>query len=87
MFDSWVNFADGFILVYAIDDMESFEKLQPRLDRIKKIKGTLKNCIIVGNKCDLEESRQVQKTEVEVFSRNNNVPFIEASALVNNFVK
>ena len=24
MLDSWINFADGFILVYAINDEESF---------------------------------------------------------------
>jgi GTPase SAR1 family protein len=34
----------------------------------------------VGNKCDLEEERTVQKEMAESFSLMNNIEFIEASA-------
>lgn len=36
--------------------------------------------VLVGNKCDLEDRRQVTKTEGEDLARSWGVPFFEASA-------
>ena len=82
MLDTWINSADGFILVYSIDNKESFESTKTRYERILKLKVDQKvSIIIAGNKCDLEENRQVSREEVENFCRTNKINFLETSAL------
>ena len=82
MLDTWINSADGFILVYSIDNKESFESTKTRYDRIIRLKeGQKVSIIVVGNKCDLEDKRQVSKEEVEKYCNVMNISFLEASAL------
>ena len=82
MLDTWINSADGFLLVYSIDNKESFESTKTRFDRIKKLKdGQRISICVVGNKCDLEDKRQVTKDEVEKYCKSNGIVSIEASAL------
>jgi GTPase SAR1 family protein len=81
MMDSWIGFADGFILVYAIDDPQSFEVIKGKYDRILKNKpGEKPPIIIVGNKCDLADKRKVEVKEVEALTKSWNVNFLEVSA-------
>ena len=83
MLDSWINFAEGFILVYAINDMESFENLKSKYDRIIRNKqGQKPNIIVVGNKCDLVDDRKVSEEVALKLCQSWGVLFIEASALV-----
>ena len=42
--------------------------------------GPLQSLLIVGNKIDLEDSREVDRDEVEEFSRRTGIPHIETSA-------
>jgi len=82
MLDTWINSSDGFLLVYSIDNKESFESTKKRYERILKLKGDQKVAIVVaGNKCDLEESRKVSKEEAENFCLSNKITFMETSAL------
>ena len=82
MLDTWINSSDGFILVYSIDNKESFESTKVRYERILKLKGDQKVSIVVaGNKCDLEDSRKVKKEDAENFCRSNHLTFLETSAL------
>ena len=82
MLDTWINSSDGFVLVYSIDNKESFESTKKRYERILKLKGDQKVAIVVaGNKCDLEESRKVSKEEAENFCLSNKITFMETSAL------
>ena len=82
MLDTWINSADGFVLVYSIDNKDSFESIKTRYERILKLKeGQKASVIVVGNKCDLEDKRQVSKDEVEKYCKSNNISFLEASAL------
>ena len=82
MLDTWINSSDGFVLVYSIDNKESFESTKKRYERILKLKGDQKVAIVVaGNKCDLEESRKVSKEEAEDFCLSNKITFLETSAL------
>ena len=82
MLDTWINSCDGFILVYSIDNKESFETTKVRYERILKLKGEQKvSIVIVGNKCDLEESRKVSREEAENFCSSNKITFMETSAL------
>ena len=84
MLDTWINSADGFLLVYSIDNRDSFESTKTRFDRILKLKqGHKISVVIVGNKCDLEDRRQVPKAEVENYFKkiNKSIVTLESSAL------
>ena len=83
MLETWINFGSGFLLVYSIDDMESFNEVKKKYDKLVLIKGKdVYSCILVGNKCDLgEELRKVPTKDAEEFAHNKGIPFLEASAL------
>jgi small GTP-binding protein len=83
MLDSWIQFAEGFLLVFAINDRDSFDALTKRRDRILKLKkGTNCPIVIVGNKCDLEKERKVPESEAKDLAKQWNAQYIETSAVV-----
>ena len=83
MLETWINFGSGFLLVYSIDDIESFNEVKKKYDKLVQIKGKeLFSCILVGNKCDLgDDVRKVSTKEAEEFANSKEIPFLEASAL------
>ena len=88
MIDTWINSVDGYILVYSIDNYESFEAIKVRYDRIIKNKKNKNfSIIVVGNKCDLTNNRKVTTEEAENYCKELNVNFLECSALENINVK
>ena len=88
MLNLWINAAEGFMLVYAINDRQSFESLKMKYDAIKRNKEAQSQpvtIIVVGNKCDLpKEERKVSIEEARNLCKIWNVLFIETSALVNS---
>ena len=48
MLDQWVEMADGFILVFAIDDQETFDALKEKINRIKKHEDKHSPIVLVG---------------------------------------
>ena len=71
--------ANGILLVYAVNSRISFDKLQEWVDEVNKFANNLP-IIIVGNKSDLEEERQVSREEGENFAKKINCNFYEVSA-------
>ena len=62
--DMWISFGEGFLLVFAINDAESFELLKGIHDRVLKGKHGIKcPILLVGNKQDLEKKEK--KTRVK----------------------
>jgi GTPase KRas len=83
MLDTWINFAEGFLLVYAINDKESLERLEKTRDRILKLKkGKVCPIVIVGNKCDLVEEREIQEDHAKAIAKQWGALHIETSATV-----
>ena len=81
MIDEWNKAANGFLLLFAINDKESFEALKAKVVRIKKNnKGDLP-IILVGNKCDLESSREVEKQSAVDYAKTIGAKYYETSAL------
>ena len=81
MIDEWIKAANGFLLLFAINDKESFEALKAKVVRIKKNnKGDLP-IILVGNKCDLESSREVEKQSAMDYAKSIGAKYYETSAL------
>ena len=89
MIETWINFGSGFLLVYSIDDVESFVEAKKKYEKLVSIKGREPfSCILVGNKCDLgKDLRKVSKKEAEEFAKSKGIPFMEASALTTINVK
>jgi len=71
----------GYVLVYSIASRNSFEMIQIVYDKIIDFSGlTDIPCVIVGSKCDLQHSRQVQASEGEKLAQKNGAAWIETSA-------
>ena len=69
------------ILVYSIDDLNSFSNLESWLNELKSQGNVDMNIFLVGNKADLEESRKVTKDEGQTFAEENGIKyFFETSA-------
>ncbi|CAL4069426.1 unnamed protein product, partial [Meganyctiphanes norvegica] len=76
-----INSADAFILVYAINDADSFEEIRNLREMIRGIKQEPCPIVVVGNKSDLEDSRAVPfETAETIVLLNYENGFLEASA-------
>lgn len=56
-----INPGHAFILVYSVTSRQSLEELKPMWEMIRSIKGDLTDIpvILVGNKCDETDNREV----------------------------
>jgi len=71
----------GYILVYSIASKNSFDMIQIVYDKIVDFCGVTKiPCVIVGSKCDLTLSRQVDSFDAEKLAKANDCAWIETSA-------
>jgi Ras-related protein Rab-1A len=67
-------------IVYDITSRTSFENLRRWLADVDRL-ATPQVCkIVIGNKADVEEKRQVRSEEGPAFADNLGVPFLETSA-------
>jgi Ras-related protein Rab-1A len=67
-------------LVYDITSRQSFDNLRKWIADVERL-ATPQACrIIIGNKADLEEKRQVKRSEGQAFADDLGVPFLETSA-------
>jgi Ras-related protein Rab-1A len=75
--------ADGIIMVYDTGDRESFDHIDSWVQEVNKYanEGTCK--ILVGNKCDATEQRQVSTEEGQKKAVELGVKFVETSAKAN----
>ena len=81
MLDQWISLANGFLLVFAINDAETFEALKVKIKRIEKNEANKLPVVLVGNKCDLNDQRQVSYQDAELFAKSLNAKYYETSAL------
>ena len=69
------------IIVYAIDNKNSFENIEIWLDELKCQTHPNLKIFLVGNKKGLEEKRVIQISDAEKFTKEHNLDyFIETSA-------
>ena len=84
MMDMWISFGEGFLLVFAINDHESFELLKGKYDRILKGKhGVSCPILLVGNKQDFANERKVQFDEAKKFAELWKINYMETSTKSN----
>jgi len=84
MMDKWITESDGYLLVFAINDQESFDDVKTIYDRLKKNGREKYPIILVGNKCDLMVERQVDEEIARNYAKEINVEYYEASAKTDN---
>ena len=77
---SYFQSSDGFIIVYDISCIQTFEKLDYWIEQIKLNSQEYTKMILFGNKCDIEEGRKINKEEGEEYAKRNNVKYFEVSA-------
>lgn len=75
---SYIRNSTVAILVYDITMRSSFENLQKWHQTVITTSNPF--CIVVGNKCDLEEERQISTDEGQKFAHQIKADFIETSA-------
>ena len=78
---------DCALFVYQINEKDSFKSIPDWIVECENNaeKEVLK--VLVGNKCDLENERQVSREEGEEFAEKNKMLFYEASAKTGNNVE
>lgn len=81
MREQYMRTGEGFLLVYSITSRSSFEEIVTFHQQILRVKDRDKfPVVIIGNKCDLENERQVSFEEGQELARQINCQFIETSA-------
>jgi small GTP-binding protein len=69
------------IIVYAINNKESFDNLESWLDEIKSKTHPYLKIFLIGNKVDLENERVVDRATAEELAKDHNIDlFLETSA-------
>ncbi|CAK0814494.1 unnamed protein product [Prorocentrum cordatum] len=74
--------ADGIILVYDICDRESFAHVDDWLNEVNRYVNESTCKILIGNKCDMTDDRQVTTDEAKKKAEDTDlgIAFIETSA-------
>eukprot|EP01105_Mastigella_eilhardi_P004247 TRINITY_DN1564_c0_g1_i3.p1 TRINITY_DN1564_c0_g1~~TRINITY_DN1564_c0_g1_i3.p1 ORF type:complete len:207 (+),score=43.28 TRINITY_DN1564_c0_g1_i3:37-657(+) len=78
---SYYKGATGAILVYDVTRRETFNNIAAWLHDAKTLANQSIVIILVGNKIDLGAERQVTLLEASRFSQENDLMFVETSAL------
>ncbi|KXN90058.1 Ras-related protein Rab-4A [Leucoagaricus sp. SymC.cos] len=84
---SYYRGAAGAILVYDITNRESFTNLDRWLADARALASSHLVVVLVGNKLDREEDREVEWAEASRWAAENNVHFLEASSLTGDNVE
>ena len=83
--ESSISHGDAFMILYAINSQASWWELQVLVDRIAQNTegrglGSKRPIVIVGNKRDLEDEREVMQGVAELYAASIRVPYVETSA-------
>lgn len=76
---NYIRNSNGFIIVFALNDMASFEEVEELYNEINLVNP---NSVILlcGNKSDLKDDREVTREEAEELARSMKAEYIETSA-------
>merc|ERR1712137_796966 len=84
MRDNYYRTGEGFMCVYSIVMQDSFDKLENFFEQILRVTDKDKiPFMLVGNKIDLEDQREVDPMRGQELSAKYDCPFLETSAKTN----
>ena len=79
--DDYIKKAKGILLVFAINDLDSFKSAKKIYSNIKRIRKKRIPILLVGNKLDLKNERQVNEIDGQKFAKSIGGYYIELSAM------
>eukprot|EP00825_Cyclidium_porcatum_P042453 TRINITY_DN5814_c0_g2_i9.p1 TRINITY_DN5814_c0_g2~~TRINITY_DN5814_c0_g2_i9.p1 ORF type:complete len:323 (+),score=41.26 TRINITY_DN5814_c0_g2_i9:115-1083(+) len=89
--DEWIQQNEGFLVVFSVNDRESFKGVQNSLQRYKQLcpensgAGSKpvrsKPAILLGNKVDMDK-RMVTTQEGQQLAQQYNIPYLDVSAKI-----
>ena len=81
LISSFYNNSSWAIIVYSIDNEESFNHIDFWLNELRTKGNPDINIFLIGNKADLEDNRQINKNDAQDLAENNKIKiFLETSA-------
>ena len=81
MWPQYIRNSDGFLLVFSLSNRCSLEEIFIRYEDILKVKDvSMVPMILVGNKSDLVDEREVSEDEARNLAGDLKIPYIEVSA-------
>jgi len=84
MRDQYMRTGRGFLLVYSVTARHSFNEIERFREQIYRVTDKDYSehipLVLVGNKCDLDEERQVTTQEGSDLAKSWSIPFMETSA-------
>lgn len=81
MRDLYIKNGQGFVIVYSITSLQTFQDIKTMKEQIQRVKGIDDiPMILVGNKADLDHQREVPSGEGVSLAQSWGCPFIETSA-------
>ncbi|NWH41508.1 RIT1 protein, partial [Chloropsis hardwickii] len=87
MRDQYMRAGEGFIICYSITDRRSFHEVREFKQLIYRVRRTDDTpVVLVGNKSDLTQLRQVSKEEGSALAREFSCPFFETSAAFRYYI-
>ncbi|KAI8994556.1 GTP-binding protein ryh1 [Pilobolus umbonatus] len=84
---SYIRDSSVAVIVYDISSRESFMNTTKWIDDVRAERGNQAIVVLVGNKTDLNEKREVTTEEGEKKAKDLNIMFIETSAKAGHNVK
>lgn len=79
--DNYFRSGEGFLCVFSLVDRESFAGISEIRDSVLRVKVDERTpLILVGNKSDLQDNREVSQADAESMAGSWGVPYIETSA-------
>lgn len=82
MREQYMKTGQGFLLVFSVTNKASFNEIAVLHQQIMRAKNNDSNfpIVLVGNKCDLADQREVAAEEGTRLANRLNLPYIETSA-------
>ena len=84
MVKSYFRGALGVLLVFSLDNRDSFESLENWLSDLREHCHPKAKILLIGNKSDLIEKRSVSQNEAHSFATSHQLQSFETSALQNS---
>ncbi|OWA50627.1 Ras-like protein 1 [Hypsibius exemplaris] len=79
--DQHIRSGQGFLLVFAVNNSDSFQQIARFREQIHRVMDTDRDIpmVLVANKCDLA-SRQIETSQVQQLADRYGMPYVETSA-------
>ena len=82
--DQWIRDSEAYVIVYSVTSQDSLDLVDGIVSSIKRVKDDfdegMSPIVLAGNKCDLEEKREVSWEEGNSVANRFGLQFFETSA-------